>query len=110
MLNREVLLAFWKVHILCHASEKPLYGQWMLRELRHHGYEVSPGTLYPILHRMARLGWIQEAEATAQKSKARKLYTITPLGTDMLDIIRHQLAELLRELPPASADSPTQQD
>ncbi len=52
-LQREILLGFWKVHILHHATEGPVVGQWMLTELRRHGYEVSPGTLYPILHFIA---------------------------------------------------------
>ena len=58
-VSREILLAFWKVHILHHASKEPLHGQWMLDELRHHGYQISPGTLYPLLARMERLGWLK---------------------------------------------------
>src|SRR5579864_4844765 len=59
---REFLLAFWKVHILYHADEQGVYGQWMLEELHHHGYRLSPGTLYPILARMARRGWLRATE------------------------------------------------
>ena len=51
-LRREILLAFWKVHILHHAAEGTIYGQGILEELRHHGYSVSPGTIYPLLKRM----------------------------------------------------------
>lgn len=29
-LEREFLLAFWKIHILHHAGEQGVYGQWML--------------------------------------------------------------------------------
>ena len=39
---REFLLAFWKIHILHHAAERGVYGQWMLAELHHHGYRLSP--------------------------------------------------------------------
>ncbi len=42
---REILLAFWKIHILHHAAERGVYGQWMLEELQHHGYRLSPGTV-----------------------------------------------------------------
>ena len=52
LINREILLSFWKVHVLHHAAEGAVIGQWMLKELRHHGYDVSPGTLYPLLKRM----------------------------------------------------------
>ena len=57
--TREILLSFWKVHILHHASEEPVHGQWVLTELRRHGYDISPGTLYPLLHRMERHGWLK---------------------------------------------------
>ena len=48
---REFLLGFWKIHILHHAEEQGVYGQWMLEELQRHGYRLSPGTLYPPLAR-----------------------------------------------------------
>ena len=54
----EILRPLWKVHILHHAGETPIVGNWMLEELREHGYRVSPGTLYPLLGRMVRLGWL----------------------------------------------------
>ena len=57
--TREILLSFWKVHILHHAGEEPIHGQWVLTELRRHGYDISPGTLYPLLHRMERHGWLK---------------------------------------------------
>ena len=58
-IAREILLGFWKVHILHHAAEGPVVGQWILNELRSHGYEVSPGTLYPMLRRMEERGWLR---------------------------------------------------
>ena len=58
-VNREVLLSFWKVHILHHAGEAPVHGQWILTELRRHGSRTHPGTLYPLLNRMERSGWLK---------------------------------------------------
>lgn len=58
-VQREILLGFWKAHILHHASQGPVVGQWMLRELRRHGYEVSPGTIYPLLARLEERGWLK---------------------------------------------------
>ena len=72
-VEREILLSFWKVHILHHAEEGTFYGQWMIEELRRHGYSLSPGTLYPILNRMAARGWIR-AEAKAGLGPARDAY------------------------------------
>lgn len=51
---RKLFLGFIQIHILHHAKEEAIYGSWMLEELREHGYEISAGTLYPILHNMER--------------------------------------------------------
>jgi PadR family transcriptional regulator PadR len=93
---REFLLAFWKVHILHHAEEQGVYGQWMLEELQHHGYQLSPGTLYPILARMARRGWLRATEP--RRSRGARVYRLTPRGRDVLNQIRHSLDELYREV------------
>jgi PadR family transcriptional regulator PadR len=94
---REVLLAFWKIHILHHAGDgQGIYGQWMLEELQHHGYRLSPGTLYPILSRMATRGWLRSAEP--KRSKAARIYRLTPRGQEVLNRIRESLDELYREV------------
>ena len=93
---REFLLTFWKIHILHHAEEGGVYGQWMLEELQHHGYRLSPGTLYPVLARMAKRGWLR-AEATKTARDAR-VYRITPAGAQVLQRLRAALAELKGEV------------
>jgi DNA-binding PadR family transcriptional regulator len=97
-LSREILLSFWKVHILHHAGEEPIHGQWILRELRRHGYEISPGTLYPLLKRMERLGWLKGKSEPRGGSRARKDYRLTREGRAVLALIREQLEELYREV------------
>jgi len=93
---REFLLAFWKIHILHHAEERGVYGQWMLEELHRHGYRLSPGTLYPILSRMAQRGWLRAAEP--KQSKSARLYRLTPRGRDVLERLRDALEELQGEV------------
>lgn len=93
---REFLLAFWKIHILHHAGEQGVYGQWMLEELHHHGYRLSPGTLYPMLSRMAKRGWLRATEPT--RSKAARVYRLTPRGQDVLKRVLESLDELYREV------------
>jgi PadR family transcriptional regulator, regulatory protein PadR len=93
---REFLLAFWKVHILHHAKEQGVYGQWMLEELQHHGYHLSPGTLYPILARMARRGWLRAAEP--KRLRGARVYRLTSRGSDVLNQVRHSLDELYGEV------------
>jgi PadR family transcriptional regulator len=96
--RREILLSFWKVHILHHAGEEPLHGQWILTELRRHGYEISPGTLYPLLQRMERLGWLEGRSDPGGGRRARKDYSLTARGQKVLGLVRQQLRELHREV------------
>jgi DNA-binding PadR family transcriptional regulator len=85
LLRREILLGFWKVHILHHAAEGPLVGQWMLHELREHGYHVSPGTLYPLLRRMEETGWLRCRVDKQAGPKARREFFLTTAGREALD-------------------------
>jgi DNA-binding PadR family transcriptional regulator len=96
-VNREILLGFWKVHILHHAREEPVHGQWILTELRRHGYDISPGTLYPLLSRMERLGWLK-GKAAGGGRRARRDYRLTAKGAEVLEVVRAQLRELSGEV------------
>ena len=97
-VTREVLLSFWKVHILHHAAERPIYGQWIANELRRHGYNISPGTLYPLLKRMERNGWLKCSQSPRAGAHARKEYRLTKEGARILTLIRAQVEELYREV------------
>ena len=97
-IAREILLGFWKVHILYHAAERPVVGQWMLAELRHHGYEISPGTLYPLLKRLERNGWLKCETAAGAGPRAPRFYRLTPLGRSVLDLVREMVSELHGEI------------
>jgi len=98
-IAREILLAFWKVHVLHHAEQRPIYGQWVLGELRRHGFEVSPGTLYPLLARMAEHGWLRpDARRRSASPKARRSYVLTQAGARTLQRLREQVVELHREV------------
>jgi PadR family transcriptional regulator, regulatory protein PadR len=98
LLTREILLGFWKVHILHHAAEHPVVGQWVLSELRRHGYDISPGTLYPLLKRMERNGWLRcEVEAGAGP-RGRRYYHLTAGGAAVLEVVREAVGELHHEV------------
>jgi PadR family transcriptional regulator, regulatory protein PadR len=97
MAVRELLLGLWKIHIHYHAGQGPVVGQWILRELREHGYEVSPGTLYPLLARMEASGWLR-AEREGQGIRARKLFRLTRDGETLLDTLRPFVRELCEEM------------
>jgi len=104
-LKREILLAFWKIHILHHAAPEAVHGQGMLTELRRHGYELSPGTLYPLLHRLERLGWLRGRTAPGGGRRARRDYRLTSAGRRVLALLRDQTRELYEETVLESPDT-----
>jgi PadR family transcriptional regulator PadR len=98
LLTREILLGFWKVHILHHAAEHPIIGQWVLSELREHGYDISPGTLYPLLKRLERNGWLRSEAAVGESKRARRYYHLTKRGAAVLEVLRESISELHHEV------------
>ena len=48
-----------RLHILHHASKGPVFGLWFIEEFGRHGYKLSPGTLYPLLHGLERKGYLR---------------------------------------------------
>lgn len=96
-MYREFFLGFIKIHILYHASKGPVYGTALLEELARHGYELSPGTLYPTLHRLHKEGYLQR-EARTEGGRVRKYYTATSQGCAALEDARAKIAELVREV------------
>jgi PadR family transcriptional regulator PadR len=107
---RDFFLGFIKIHILHHAAHAPVFGLALIRELARHGYEVSPGTVYPVLHELARAGYLAREDRVVH-GKVRKYYRITPLGTQALEEVRVKIAELVAEVlqgegPLSLADEP----
>ena len=85
--HQELFSGLIRLHILHHAAEGDLYGQWMIEELARHGYKLSPGTLYPMLHAVERKGYLSSEEQRIGRS-ARRLYRATPLGREALELAR----------------------
>ena len=100
-MNGEMLqdffLGFVKVHILYHASKAPIYGVEILQELGRHGYRLSPGTLYPTLHRLEKEGYLA-VEKRVVGGKVRKYYTGTEQGLAVLEESRKKISELVDEV------------
>jgi DNA-binding PadR family transcriptional regulator len=88
---------FVELHVLHHASEQPVYGLWLIEELGEHGYKISPGTLYPILHSMEETGLLK-ARDVLSNGKIRKYYSITPKGARHLQNGKRRLSELVNEI------------
>jgi DNA-binding PadR family transcriptional regulator len=86
-----------RVHILHHAAEEEIHGAWMTQELARHGYRISPGTLYPTLHRLEADGLLDSRQEVVE-GRTRRLYRATDAGRAVLAEDRAALAELAREV------------
>ncbi|KHE70968.1 hypothetical protein LD39_10805, partial [Halobacillus sp. BBL2006] len=61
---RDFFLGSIKIHILYHADVEPIYGAYLMEELASHGYDISPGTLYPTLKGLHKNGLLDKYEET----------------------------------------------
>jgi DNA-binding PadR family transcriptional regulator len=94
---REFLRGAIRLHVLHHAANGEVNGAWMADELARHGYKISPGTLYPTLHRMEEEGLLRSRK-DVREGRAIRLYQVTELGRDALEEERALLAELAHEV------------
>lgn len=96
-LTRQFFIGFVRTHILYHAAEEPVCGADLTAELARHGYHLSPGTLYPVLHELELNGYLRCLPELLQ-GRRRKRYTITASGRQALARIRTQIKELVHEV------------
>lgn len=83
--------------MLHHATTGEVNGAWMSQELARHGYKVSPGTLYPTLHRMESEGLLV-SHSVVREGRVVRLYRSTRQGRVALREGRRVLAELSKEV------------
>jgi PadR family transcriptional regulator, regulatory protein PadR len=95
--NRDLYSGMIRLHILHHAEREVVFGAGMTEELARHGYKISPGTLYPILHGLEKRGYLKSAEERSGRT-ARRLYKITASGRRALKIAKLRVRELFGEL------------
>ncbi|MBI5402995.1 MAG: helix-turn-helix transcriptional regulator [Ignavibacteriae bacterium] len=96
-LLKDLFLGFIKVHILYHAEKELIFGQEFHSELQRHGYEISFGTLYPILHKLETQGYLKSYKEKVN-GRIRRYYEITKTGRLILKKAKVQAKELVEEL------------
>jgi DNA-binding PadR family transcriptional regulator len=95
--NRDLYSGMIRLHILHHAEHEAIFGSGMAEELARHGYKISPGTLYPILHGLEKRGYLKSEERRSGRS-IRRLYKITASGRRALKTAKLRVRELFGEL------------
>jgi DNA-binding PadR family transcriptional regulator len=97
MDDKDLYIGLIRLHILHHAVEEPIFGLGIIEELAHHGYRISAGTLYPLLHGLERKGYLRSS-GQRQNGRVRRVYRATPRGRRALDGAKEKVRELFGEL------------
>jgi PadR family transcriptional regulator PadR len=97
MDDRDLYSGLIRLHILHHAEKDSIFGLGMIEELARHGYRLSAGTLYPILHGLEAKGYLSSAERR-HGTKIRRVYRVTPAGRRALVAAKAKVRELFGEL------------
>lgn len=94
--HRELYSGLVRLHVLHHAAKEPIFGLGMIEELARHGYKVSPGMFYPMLHSMEKRGLLRSRQAGRRND--RRVYRATPEGRKALALAKSRVQELFSEL------------
>ena len=78
-------------------GEGRVFGLEMIEELRRHGYTLSPGTLYPILHGLQEAGYLRSSQEVVA-GKVRRYYQATAKGVRLLANVRKKIQQLVDEV------------
>ena len=97
MKDQDLYSGLIRLHVLHHACEGEIYGLDMIEELARHGYTVSPGTMYPILHALERKGYLRSSTFRSGRI-FRRVYKGTPAGRKALREAKQKVRELFGEL------------
>ena len=95
--GHELVSGFVRLHVLHHAAHEAVVGLWMMEELARHGYRVSPGTMYPLLHELERKGYLRSTARNEGRRSWRE-YRATAAGRRALAAAKERLRELFHEL------------
>jgi PadR family transcriptional regulator, regulatory protein PadR len=97
LLTKMFFGGFVRLHVLYHATREPVFGVEMMEELARHGYDVGPGTLYPMLHQLEEAGYLtSHTEVVA--GKQRRYYRATAEGARAVQEAKAKLRELVKEV------------
>jgi DNA-binding PadR family transcriptional regulator len=95
--DRELLSGLIRIHILYHACKEPIFGLGMIEELQRHGYKMSAGTLYPMLHGLEKRGLLRSKKIRSGR-RSRRVYRVTAWGRKALAKASEKVKLLLGEL------------
>jgi len=95
--DRDLYSGLIRLHVLHHGAQGPIFGLGMMEELARHGYRISPGSLYPLLHALEKKGYLRSTQRVNGKSR-RTVYRATLQGRKALEAAKSKVRELFHEL------------
>lgn len=72
---------------------EPGYGYGLLEDLERRGFATDANTLYPLLRRLEKQGYLT-SEWNTDEARPRKFYRTAPAGTRLADTLRAEWAAL----------------
>lgn len=96
-LVREFVRGAVQVHVVHHAHAEEVHGTALIEELARHGHTLSPGTLYPMLHRLEDAGLLV-SRVVVVDGRRRRLYRTTEAGDRAFRECQRAVRELADEV------------
>lgn len=103
--DKELYSSLIRLHLLHHAAGEGVFGLGMIEELGRHGYKLSPGTLYPLLHRLEAQGFLRSHQESVG-GKIRRVYRATAAGRKALTVAKGKIRELFGEISESQPPQP----
>jgi PadR family transcriptional regulator len=95
--DKDLYSGLIRLHVLHHACDEAIFGLDMIEELARHGYKMSPGTMYPILHSLEKRGYLKSSDFRSGRVR-RRMYRATASGRQALKAAKQKVRELFGEL------------
>jgi len=100
-VKQQMMHSFWqgilKFFVLHQAAQSPVYGGRLKKQLQDWDYDISPGSLYPMLHTLEK-AMLLKSRVKIFKGRARKYYDITDEGRALLAEVQEKLADVLTRM------------
>lgn len=96
-IYHDFLHGMLSLFVLHKAGQEPVYGGALSKSLQAMGYNISPGSLYPLLHSLERKRLLR-CRTRITRGRVRKYYQLTENGRSCLDTVRGELTGLVREI------------
>ena len=96
---RGIVRGMLPFYLLTLIGEQPRHGTLIRQVLAHMSggaWKPSPGSIYPLLKKLEKAGWI-ESEWQAGRAAAKRVYSITSMGRKELPALRQRLLEDLKD-------------